>query len=318
MSRTRDIQIEIEAVRSRRRFGEAMTELPIRLAELELAFRRCDTKDAELIRYFPVAIVACAEGYFRLAIKDLVDAGEPFLGNAEKISGQLKIDFALLRAIHGRQLTVGELVAHAVSLSRLEHVDGTLSAILGEGFLGRLRTTVDRWETEVRGKPSAPILSNPDAIYRDVARTFELRHIICHEIASAHQIDREEVERCFLSFVLFLRASDEAISEVLHPDAPLTQSDMNVSAGRSLAEAETKFQELLNELGNSLADSQKERLNALHAEWLQHADRLAELEADSIVEGGTMWPTVYAGSKQSLNEQRIKELAQWKRALGAH
>ena len=39
MSRTRDIIQEISDIRQRRRFGSAMTELPLRLFALEHAFK---------------------------------------------------------------------------------------------------------------------------------------------------------------------------------------------------------------------------------------------------------------------------------------
>ena len=108
MSRTRDVIQEIADIRQRRRFGEAMSELPFRLFALEDAFKKHDKGNAELARYFPVALIACVEGYFRMAIKDLVDAGEPYLTNAEKPATSMKLDFAVLRAVHGKSVTVGE------------------------------------------------------------------------------------------------------------------------------------------------------------------------------------------------------------------
>jgi hypothetical protein len=131
MSRTRDIIQEIADVRQRRRFGSAMAELPLRLFSLEHAFKKHDKSEKEVIRYFPVALIACVEGYFRMAIKDLIDAGEPFLSNAEKPASSLKLDFSVLRAVHGKAITVGELVAHAVPLSRLEHIESALSSVVG-------------------------------------------------------------------------------------------------------------------------------------------------------------------------------------------
>ena len=84
MSRTRDLIQEIADVRRRRRFGPAMAELLFRLFALEQAFKEHDRNKRELSRYFPVALIACVEGYFRIAIKELIDAGEPYLSNAEK------------------------------------------------------------------------------------------------------------------------------------------------------------------------------------------------------------------------------------------
>ena len=45
--------------------------------ELEQAFKNHDKTQEELTRYFPVALIACVESYFRMAIKDLIDAGKP-------------------------------------------------------------------------------------------------------------------------------------------------------------------------------------------------------------------------------------------------
>jgi len=222
MSRARDIIEEIAAVRQRRRFGSAMAELPLRLFALESAFKDHDRRSTELTRYFPVALVACIEGYFRLAIKELVDAGEPFLSNAGGLASSFKLDFTVLKAIHGRAVTVGELVGHGVPLSRLEHIEHSLSSLLGTSFLTRMRSVSDRWAHEVRGAPLAPILSDPDRVFSDVATAFELRHIICHELASAHEVEYEQVARCLEGCVAFLRAADELISETLHPGAPLT------------------------------------------------------------------------------------------------
>jgi hypothetical protein len=207
MSRTRDIIEEIAQVRRRRRFGLAMAELPFRLFALERAFKDHDQRNIELTRYFPVALVACIEGYFRLAIKELVDAGEPYLTNAERPASSMKLDFMVVRAIHGKAVTVGELVAHSVPLSRLDHIESSMSSLLGTSFLDRMRTITDRWDHEVLGAPAKLILADPDSVFAAVAKTFELRHIICHEIASAHEIQYPEVAHCFESCVSFLRGS---------------------------------------------------------------------------------------------------------------
>ena len=177
MGRSRNIIQEIDEIRQRHQFGSAMFELTTRLYELEEVFKKQDRAESELIRYFPVAIIACVEGYFRLAIKELVDSGEPFLTNAEKPTSSLKLDFSLLRAVHGKTVTVGELVAHSVQLSRLDHIESVLSSLIGKGLLDSLRIITDRWAHEVKGESASPILSEPDKVFSAVARTFELRHI---------------------------------------------------------------------------------------------------------------------------------------------
>jgi|SRR5918992_4973702 hypothetical protein len=312
MSRTRDIIEDIAQVRQRRQFGHAMAELPFRLFALEHAFRGHDQKNDELTRYFPVGLVACIEGYFRMAIKELVDAGDPYLSNAERLTSSLKLDFTLIRAIHGKVVTVGELVGHSVPLSRLDHIEAAMTGLLGGSFLARTRVVSDRWEHEVHGKPISPILADPDKVFADVAKTFELRHIISHELASAHAIEYSQVGQCFESCVAFLRAADELISETLQPNAPLTQSAMNIAAGNSLREARSVLSQVANEIRARLSGEEIEKFDASLAAWEQFCTAWAEFDAMQV-EGGTMWPSVRAGSEEALVRSRTQELRTYRR-----
>ena len=314
MSRTRDIIDEINQVRQRRLFGRAIAELPFRLFTLEQAFKAHDEKNQELTRYFPVALVACIEGYFRLAIKELIDAGEPYITNAERPASSIKLDFTVVRAIHGKAVTVGEFVGHSVPLSCLKHIDTSMTSLLGAPFLDRMRTITDRWEHEVRGAPKKPILANPDEVFAGVAKAFELRHIICHEIASAHKILYSEVAQCFESCVAFLRAADELVSETLHPGAPLTQSDMNVAAGKSLADARQGMAQAVSELRARLSGDSLKAFDDAQLLWESSCKAWSEFEAMDV-RGGTMWPTVRAGSEEQLVKTRTNELRSYRRVL---
>lgn len=313
MSRTRDIIQEIADIRQRRQFGSAMAELPQRLFALEQAFKVHDKAQAELTRYFPVALIACIEGYFRMAIKDLIDAGEPFLTNAEKPASSLKLDFTVLRAVHGKKVTVGELVAHGVALSRLEHIESTLTSLLGSGFLQSLRSTTDRWAHEVRGEPSKPILSNPNEVFVGVTKTFELRHIICHEIPSAYEIDADEVTRCFESCVAFLRASDEFISETLHPGAPLTQTGMNIAAGISLSVMQENLAEAVATLRKRLDVVELIAFDESQTKWEAYCDAWVRFVAGERASSGTIWPMIHAGETEAVMMRRLNEVQSWHR-----
>lgn len=313
MGRTRDVIQEIADIRQRRRFGFATAELPMRLFALERAFKTHNKTESELTRYFPVALVACVEGYTRMAIKDLIDSGEPYLSNAEKPAASLKVDFTVLRAVHGKAVTVGELVAHGVQLNRLEQIEAVLSNLLGKSFLDALRTTIDRWSHEVMGNPATPILLAPDAVYADVARTFELRHIICHEIASAYEIKIEEVSQCFEICVVFLRAAVEFISNTLHPGAPLTQSDMNIAAGKSLKERRQQLAEVVEALRSRLGKAELVAFDESQAKWQLYCDSWADFIAGGRAGGGTIWPVIYASAAEAVVERRLDEIRGFKR-----
>ena len=308
MSRTRDIIQEIANIRERRRFGSAIAELPLRLFALEHAFKVHDKKQSELTRYF-----ACVEGYFRMVIKDLIDVGEPFLTNAEKPASLLKLDFSVLRAVHGKTITVGELVAHSVPLSRLEHIESVLSSLLDTGFLQSLRSTTDRWAHEIRGEPCTPILSNPDEVFAGVARTFELRHIICHEIASAYEVESDEVAQCLENCVAFLRAADEFISETIYPGAPLTQTDMNIAAGKSLNEQQDSLAEAVATIRKGLNSVELIAFDESQAKWDSYCEAWVNFIVGERSNSGTIWPLIYASEAEAVVTRRLEDIKSWRR-----
>ncbi|MEO6293573.1 MAG: lysozyme inhibitor LprI family protein [Burkholderiaceae bacterium] len=289
-----------------------MAELPFRLMTLEQAFKSHDRAEKELSRYFPVALVACMEGYFRMAVRDLVDAGDPYLANAEKVVATVKLDFSLMRAVHGRHVTIGEIIGHSVPISRFEHIEATFSSLLGTSFRAKLQSTTDRLAHEVRGEPSKPILDKPDEIFTNVKRTFELRHVICHELVSAYEINTLEIEHCFESCVAFLRAADECISETLNPGVPLTQTDMNIAAHSSQQDAEARLAAVVATIEGSATVEEVAALNQVQANWLVFCESWIALRVGDRSQGGSMWPMLYSGLKQSEIERRIDDLQKYR------
>lgn len=308
MSRARDIIQEIAEVRQRQSSNYAMAELSTRLFALERAFKAYEALDSELKKYFPVALIACIEGHCRLAIKNLVDAGEPYLTNAEKLIGQTKLDFSVLRAVHGRSVSVGEIISHVVPLSRLEHIDSAFSSLLGRNFLDDLRITYNRWAHEVNGQPKEPILKDPDAVFSDVQRTFELRHIICHELATAYEINGDEIARCFENCLLFVRATDELVSNTLHPGAPLTQTEMNIAAAQSLRDAKNKMDMAEADLKGRLSPVDLAAFEKSQKMWVEYCEAWAEFHAGPIEGSGTIRPLLYARTAEAATERRTEEL----------
>jgi len=314
----RDVIEEIAQVRSRRRFGHGMAELTYRLFGLEQMFREHGTNNEELVRYYPVALIACLEGYVRMAIQEIMEKGEPYLSNAEQIARDVRLDFSALRAIHGKRVSLGEIISHNVAMSKLEHVNGVLSKLLGSDLLEGLRSVSSRWEHEVKKKPALPILSKPDEAYAYVQRTFELRHTICHEFASRLELKSDEISKCFDSCVSFLRALNEYINQTLYPDAPLTQTDMNIASGKALEEAKDRLESLCKKIKEGLSPERIKEFDESQVHWEAYCAAWAHFDSEYSA-GGTIRPTLYAGSARSVVEKRIEEISAFKRrddALG--
>lgn len=290
-----------------------MTELPARLFELTRAFQECNPTQIELIRYFPVGIVACMEGYFRMAIRELIDTSDAFLVNAERLASSIKFDFQTIKALHGKAITIGELISHGIPLSRLEHIDGAMTALLDSDFLKTLRTTSDRLMHEVYQLPARPILDDPNQVYSDVVRTFELRHIICHEVASAYKIEYSEIERCLKSCLVFLKASDALVSDAIHPGYPLTQTDMNIAAGQSLFLSQGELASAIEKTKARLGAKELAAFDFSQKEWESYSDAWVAFDVGDRADSGTIWPLLYARAKEAMVRRRLEEVSNWRR-----
>jgi hypothetical protein len=319
MSRTRDLIQEIIDVRNRRASDNTFSELLSRLSNLEQAFEKRGDFHPEVAKYFPVALVACIEGFFRLTIKELINTKEAYLDSATKLLSNIKFDFNSVKALHGKKITIGDFISHQVSINSLESIDSHLSTLLGKDFLKELPKATDRWARRFE-EQSSPILKEPDKIYADVARTFELRHIICHELATKFEFSIQEIERCFLSTVLFLKASEEFLSETLYPNAPLTQLEMNETAAQELNHLLKDIELLNQQIKSAIEQDRVSDFSKATIAWQSYMEQWAEFIANYVAAGGSAWPTIYAGAAAAIARPRINELKEcldWCKSLAA-
>ena len=284
-------------------------ELFARLLHVENAYRERANRDNELLRYFPIAVVGCIESFYRLAIKALVDSVEPYLTNAKALFTNIKTGFEVLQAMHGQTITVGDLVAHSLKISNLSHVSSHMDQLLGDGYLKNLGSVRDRWKVEVHGAPDQPILDDSDETFRWVSRAFELRHIFCYELATNHDVEPSDIESAFEHSLLFLKASEELVSETLYPNAPLTQLDMNVTSGKEYREERAKLDGLLADLAARVSGKQATKIEEANAAWEAYFE--AAVEAEGLTyEGGSIRPMIQNLAAARLVRDRAKQVTE--------
>jgi len=306
---TRNFIDEIIQIRERRSSNNSHEESFRRLSSLEQAFKAVPKDNHEILKYFPIALVATMEGCFRVMVAELIDHGQPFLNNCDQLLKNHKITFEIIRAFQGQRISVGEFVSHVVSVNQLPDIDALLSSIIGTEFLKELKTYRSRWDVEVFKKEDMPILSNPDEIYKNISRTFELRHIFCHETATNVEFNYEEIEKCFLSVSIFLKASVDYISEIMYPNAPLTQADMNIDSMKTLDNILNEVNKIKEQLIQKLSN-EPERITLLessHQKWIEYMEIFSTFSADTY-KGGTIWHLIYNGTASELASNYLDTL----------
>lgn len=314
MPRKKKVVDEIFAVRERRKTNLPSGELFFRLIWIEDAYKNRDKNDKELLRYFPIAIIACIETFFRLIIKQIIDYGDPYLTNSQSIMPKNNVSFDVLKALHGQKITIGDVISHSISISSLEHIVSNINKIMEFDFLKKLSLVRDRWAVEIESKPDKPMLSNPNEIFKYVSRTFELRHIFCHETASNHVFEIEEVEKCYENSIKFLKASNELIHQILYPKAPLTQTEMNIASYDKYSLEKERLNSLMNNLKQCLSEKQLINLNSANDNWQKYLESSINLEGLRF-EGGTIRPLIESQAAIQLTKGRIKYLRNFLESL---
>jgi uncharacterized protein YecT (DUF1311 family) len=261
---------------------------------------------AELV---PARIVTVLEVFFRDWVEQLVDHGPPYLERAATLRLDLKFDFALASNLRGGTITLGQLVAHSISTSRLESIKAALDTLVADDLFIRVSQVSKRWDVEVLGNPPNPIIRDMDQLKRNLFLLFELRHILVHELPKEPVVSIQDVTSFLRSASLFMEATDEFLSELLHGKYPLTQRAMNAAAAEgnkvALEELSNVCSEIAKQYGSYGSD-----LAAVQEKWNQFRNADAEWQSREA-EGGSMQPMLYSMASEALARARTKELKEW-------
>jgi len=312
----RNLINEIKANKSRSEFYSRY-DLNSRLNGIDYAFKENLNYNAdfdnELLKYIPIATVACFEAFFKSVIKELIDFGKPFSDNAIKFnqSKTVKFDFEIINAIQNKTVTVGEFISHILPCNNFEDINSNLSTIAEIDFAESIKTFKTESIFDDSKSSSNEFIDNSDQILADIKRTFELRHIFCHEFATNVTIDKNEILRCFLHSKIFLNQTNDFIWHLLYPNAPETQTDMNIDASETFKREENKMSELISTIkeatkqNTDMAVLNIDLFDLTIEEWKKYRDVKAKFDA-SIVEGGSMYSMIYSGSLTTTTKEKIE------------
>jgi uncharacterized protein YecT (DUF1311 family) len=258
--------------------------------------------------FVPIRLVTIVEASVQNAVKDLVDNGGDYFLRSKTLFGAIKINFDYLSAIQGKQISIGDLVAHSVSVNRLENVLTVFSTLVDD-FVNKLKTIHDRVAVELHGEPIKPIIDNYDEVARNMSRLFEVRHILVHEIPRKKPYEVKDIDIFIASCEPFCKALDAVISKETHGDYPLTQVEMNIAAAGKLEVAERELAAVLDQVRNR-EFMDLEELVASQTSWREFAQKEASFQA-SECKGGSIHGMIYAGALETLVKDRIAQLRRW-------
>jgi len=311
----RDRIAEITSVKGRASVPLAMSLLVnITLGELESVWHQNKAATSESLvptsrwtTFSVVRTVTALEVFTRAWTATLIDWGTPYAENAAALDAvkKARFDFALSRAIQGKQLSIGEIIAHEISTNTLEDVAGVLSTLIGQDLFGLLENAYDRFEVEVEGKPLVPIIQDVSKVRADLARLFQTRHILVHELPLKEPVTAAEARGFVNAAQLFVNATDAALKGMTFGEYPLTQAAMTEQAWNQLDGAERDLDEFIRTRG--LTDD--ENWKSLRTAFEHYAEALSRWGSGS----GSTTPMWQAMKKRALLGEFLDQM---KRELG--
>ena len=311
MAKSRDRVKELLEIKTRNKDHSRYPIYFARVQALKGALRG-EGFDEEVLRYFPIGMIACMEAYFRTSYAEMLDKGEPYASRADPLVKDLKIDWRAVRAIEGRTVSSGELIAHSLAFNNLGDIEVVMDTLNGGDFRTLLKKAQRiHWiPLSDLGKERNldPILLDPDVTFRHVVRAFELRHIFCHESATNIALTKQELQDLMHHCERFLIATEEVICGVLNPDAPMTQSEMERRAATEYAKAEAAMTAAISLLLEKLDEENVKRAFELaQRNWEAFAKADAEMAA-FLYRGGKIHPTIVYGALEERAKERTNHI----------
>lgn len=275
--------------------------------------------DLELWKYFPIAAVTCLENSTRWAIYHLVESGEPFRTRAtDLLTGNFTIKN--LMPLIGRQITLGDLAAHSVSVNSLQNIDSHLSVLIGlksekkiPSFLQELKKA-QSFDSSVFGDVSendgdeSLLLPSPDLAIAAVKEIFEIRHIIVHELTPCDIVNPRKLQNLLEQVARFIAATHQFCLELGEPGSTASfQASMNINANYRYEESLKEMSALVEAINQCLSKSKQRQLQRAQAHFANFIKAESQFYINPF-EGGSAAPMMVAGYSNRVVKTRIDQL----------
>jgi uncharacterized protein YecT (DUF1311 family) len=251
----------------------------------------------------PIRIVTLVEVFLKHWIETFIDFGAPYVERAAKLGTNIKYDFAIARSLQGGAVSLGQLIAHSVPLSRLDSVCAVFNSLLGRDLFDTIEKTRDRWRE--RHEPGIdPIIPDVAHVRRTLGRLFEVRNIIVHEIPEAKVHEATDVAEFLDASSKFMQAAEEEFVFILYNKVPMSQSEINQDSANRHQQAVEELESLCAKIE---AETGSKEIHDVQRTW----SAFKKAEADRITQWhlrGSIRPMIWSMTAARITRDRIREI----------
>lgn len=300
----RDRVAEILEIKRR---GQRHAGVHYDLRNLRKRWSEFPQKNLETAAFFPIRAVTLIEVFTRAWIATFVDFGKPYVERAIAFAKNVKPDYGLIGEIQGRTITLGDILAHSVSLNSFGQLAGVFETLMQERFVPRIAKAIDRWEVEMKGNPAMPIISEPESMAGALDRLFSVRHILVHEYPKHPVYAVEDISVMLGAAADFAFATHETCTEILYGKVPLTNAGMQAAAAEEWHRLDEELSRVFAQISAEQDDEGRRLLNDAQSSWASYREAQCAFRADST-RGGTLAGLLWLREARDLTEARLKQM----------
>lgn len=243
----RNIAVEISQLKGRKEF-ETFDTVYLKLKRIKDSLKELKNvtpgSKQELLKYIPVALVGTMESFLRSTIASLINKNEAYLLRAKNLfdNNGIKFDFDTFTHLQKREYSIGEFLSHQLSFSKYEQIHFTFTTMFETDFITALNSYKNPGlHTGLKNPEPEKFESVSKDIIKDIKYLFELRHIVCHEMALQIPFTGVDAFRIYASVYSFLYQIYNYVYMILYPD---TFEDTEILTKKAKDEFDKKEEEL--------------------------------------------------------------------------
>jgi hypothetical protein len=176
--------------------------------------------------------------------------------------------------------------------------------LLGTDFLVVVKDARYPESRRQQGEAAPTIIHHFADTLASVKRTFELRHIICHEAHLNPVVGLDETKELCSACYEFVQASYCGIAHYADPNAPITRAEAVDAATKRFEALEERLEEEEERITSRLAPAEKVAFEEMQRGWRAYTEREGDYNASLNMNGNQG----VLGSKLAIEKLYIRRI----------
>lgn len=244
--------------------------------EISLLLREpCETQALSQARRRSAIVqsVTALEVFCRNKIRELLDKSEDVRSRSVSLFKEVKFDIEIIEEIGAQRVTLGDIAAHSINISSVVDIVSRFEILFGKSLRECYEEVLEEFPDQD--------FSQGECL-ADLARLFEVRHILVHENPTVNHLSLNEISRLSKAALQTVDALTLMSGRILWSDWGKTQVDLNTLSEEEYSERLQVIEDRLQNLRKVCGHKPTAHiLETLHHCWKEYLRTARECAAEA-------------------------------------